>query len=91
MIDSSQKDLGQGGTLDATIADAVTIDDFYHHLSTWLAERGLGAQVIIADNSPPLIVEDDVVVRCSRSEDRPPYGLIDDETSSEKAPRTSAV
>jgi hypothetical protein len=91
MIDSPQKNLGHGGTLDVTIADAVTIDDFYHHLSTWLAERGSGAQLIIADNSPPLIAEGDVVVRYSRSEDRPPYGLIDDETSSEESPKTSAV
>jgi hypothetical protein len=91
MIDSPQKNLGHGGTLDVTIADAVTIDDFYHHLSTWLAERGSGAQLIIADNSPPLIAEGGVVVRYSRSEDRPPYGLIDDETSSEEAPTTSAV
>ncbi|MET7714834.1 DNA recombination protein RecN [Streptomyces sp. NPDC005407] len=83
MIDSPQKNLGHGGggTLDAVIADAVTIDDFYHHLSTWLADRGTGAQLIIADNSPPLLAEGYVVVRYSRSEDRPPYGLIEDETS----------
>lgn len=83
MIDSPQKNLGHGGggTLDAVFADAVAIDDFYHHLSTWLANRGAQAQLIIADNSPPLLAEGDVVVRYSRSEDRPPYGLIEDETS----------
>ncbi|MFE5484150.1 DNA recombination protein RecN [Streptomyces sp. NPDC056527] len=84
MIDSPQKNLGHGGTRDAVIADAVAIDDFYRHLTGWLAEQGFGAQVIIVDNSPPTLVEDNVVVRYSRSEDRPPYGLIDDETTAEE-------
>ncbi|MET9694142.1 hypothetical protein ABZY81_37900 [Streptomyces sp. NPDC006514] len=35
-------------------------------------------------HSPPLPVEDNVVVRYSRSGDRPPYGLIDDETTAEE-------
>ncbi|MFI6495360.1 hypothetical protein [Streptomyces sp. NPDC050564] len=84
MIDSPQKNLGRGGgTLDAVIADAVAIDDFYHHLSVWLADRGAKAQLIIADNSPPLLAEGDVVARYSRNEDQPPYGLIEDETSAE--------
>ncbi|MFD8413946.1 DNA recombination protein RecN [Streptomyces sp. NPDC059650] len=85
MIDSPQKNLGHGATRDAVIADAVAIDDFYHHLTSWLAEQGAGAQVLIVDNSPPALAEDYVVVRYSRSEDRPPYGLIDDETTSEEA------
>jgi hypothetical protein len=84
MIDSPQKNLGHGGTLDAVIADAVAIDDFYHHLSLWLAERGSRAQLIVADNSPPPLVESSVVVRYSRNEDRPPYGLIEDETSADE-------
>ncbi|MDX3528942.1 DNA recombination protein RecN [Streptomyces sp. ID05-39B] len=83
MIDSPQKNLGHGGTLDAVIADAVTIDDFYHHLSTWLSERGAKAQLIVVDNSPPLLAEGSVVARYSRNEDQPPYGLIEDETSAE--------
>ncbi|WP_225884566.1 hypothetical protein [Streptomyces sp. fd1-xmd] len=83
MIDSPQKNLGHGGTRDAAIADAIAIDDFYRHLTSWLAEQGSGAQVIIVDNSPPRLVEDNVVVRYSRSEERPPYGLIDDETTTE--------
>lgn len=84
MIDSPQKNLGHGGTLDAVIADAVAIGDFYQHLSRWLADRGSRAQLIIADNSPPPLVENDVVVRYSRNEDRPPYGLIEDETSADE-------
>ncbi|MFE7368422.1 coiled-coil domain-containing protein [Streptomyces anulatus] len=84
MIDSPQKNLGHGGTLDAVIADAVAIGDFYQDLSRWLADRGSRAQLIIADNSPPPLVENDVVVRYSRNEDRPPYGLIEDETSADE-------
>lgn len=84
MIDSPQKNLGHGATRDAVIADAIAIDDFYRHLSNWLAEQGAGAQVIIVDNSPPLLVEENVVVRYSRNEDRPPYGLIDDETTTDE-------
>jgi hypothetical protein len=82
MIDSPQKNLGHGGQLDAVIADAVSIGDFYQHLGAWLADRGSSAQLIVADNSPPPVAENHVVVRYSRSEDRPPYGLIDDETES---------
>ncbi|MET9053426.1 DNA recombination protein RecN [Streptomyces bacillaris] len=85
MIDSPQKNLGHGGTRDAVIADAIAIDDFYRHLTSWLAEQGAGAQVIIVDNSPPVLVEDNVVVRYSRNEDRPPYGLIDDETTTDES------
>ena len=84
MIDSPQKNLGHGGTLDAVIADAVAIDDFYHHLSVWLADRGAKAQLIVVDNSPPLLTEANVVVRYSRSEAQPPYGLIEDETSADE-------
>ncbi|MFE5301683.1 DNA recombination protein RecN [Streptomyces sp. NPDC056632] len=88
MIDSPQKNLGHGGTLDAVIADAVAIDDFYHHLSLWLAEHGSRAQLIVADNSPPPLVESSVVVRYSRNEDRPPYGLIEDETNADEEAET---
>ncbi|MFG2406863.1 hypothetical protein ACGFR8_21430 [Streptomyces brevispora] len=84
MIDSPQKNLGHGGTRDAVIADAIAIDDFYRHLTSWLAEQGADAQVIIVDNSPPMLVEENVVVKYSRNEHRPPYGLIDDETTADE-------
>ncbi|MFI9030091.1 hypothetical protein [Streptomyces sp. NPDC053560] len=84
MIDSPQKNLGHGGTLDAVIADAITIDDSYRHLSDWVAHRGGNAQLIVVDNSPPLLAEGSVVARYSRTVDRPPYRLIEDETSAEE-------
>lgn len=80
-IDSPQKNLGQTGERDTEFADAVTISDFYKHLHAWLAGPGAGAQIIIADNAPPLYAEDNIVVRYSGREALPPYGLIDDATA----------
>jgi hypothetical protein len=80
MIDSPQENLGHGTGRDTLIEDAVSTDDFYQHLTQWLARHGNGAQVIVADNSPPELIEDRVIVRFSRDESEPPYGLIDDET-----------
>lgn len=77
LLDSPQKNLGVAGDL----ADSVTIERVYRHLERWLAGRGVGAQIVVADNAPPAAAADDVVVRFSRRPDQPPYGLIDDETS----------
>jgi hypothetical protein len=81
MIDSPQKNLGQGGDRDAEFADSVAVTDFYQHLHTWLAGPGQGAQIIVVDNAPPSSADPDIVVRYSRREDQPPYGLIEDEVS----------
>ncbi|MFI6098227.1 hypothetical protein ACIA8G_21920 [Lentzea sp. NPDC051213] len=81
MIDSPQKNLGQGGDRDAEFADSIAVADFYKHLHDWLAGPGHGAQILVVDNAPPATVDDDVVVRFSRRADQPPYGLIEDEVS----------
>ena len=81
MIDSPQKNLGQGGHRDAEFADSVAVADFYKHLHDWLNGPGHGAQILVVDNAPPPSADDDVVVRFSRRADQPPYGLIDDEVS----------
>jgi hypothetical protein len=81
MIDSPQKNLGQGGDRDADFADSVAVADFYKHLHDWLAGPGEGAQILVVDNAPPASVENDIVVRFSRRADQPPYGLIEDEVS----------
>jgi hypothetical protein len=80
LLDSPQKNLGQAGERDAEFADTVTVADIYRHLRSWLAGRGAGAQIVVADNAPPPEAEADVIVRFSRRPDQPPYGLIDDET-----------
>ena len=88
MIDSPQKNLGQGGDRDAEFADrdaefadSVAVADFYKHLHDWLTGPGQGAQIIVVDNAPPASVDNDIVVRFSRRADQPPYGLIEDEVS----------
>jgi hypothetical protein len=81
MIDSPQKNLGQGGDRDAEFADSVAVADFYKHLHDWLNGAGHGAQILVVDNAPPPSADDDVVIRFSRRADQPPYGLIDDEVS----------
>jgi hypothetical protein len=67
LLDSPQKNLGGA-------------DSLYRHLHAWLAGRGAGAQIVVADNAPPPQTDGDVVVRFTRHPDRPPYGLIDDDT-----------
>ncbi|GAA2629081.1 hypothetical protein GCM10010399_70970 [Dactylosporangium fulvum] len=76
LLDSPQKNLGVAGDL----ADSATIERIYRHLEEWLAGRGVGAQIVVADNAPPPTAADDVIVRFTRRPDQPPYGLIDDET-----------
>ena len=61
--------------------DSVAVADFYKHLHDWLAGPGLGAQIVVVDNAPPVSVDHDIVVRFSRRADQPPYGLIEDEVS----------
>jgi hypothetical protein len=75
LLDSPQKNLAQAG-----FADGVTIGRIYGHLRGWLAGRGTGAQIVVADNAPPPDTDDDVIVRFTRRADQPPYGLIDDDT-----------
>ncbi|WP_238017990.1 DNA recombination protein RecN [Dactylosporangium sp. AC04546] len=76
LLDSPQKNLGVAGDL----ADSQTIERIYRHLEDWLAGRGVGAQIVVADNAPPPAAAADVIVRFTRRPDQPPYGLIDDET-----------
>ncbi|WP_432992816.1 DNA recombination protein RecN [Dactylosporangium sp. CA-233914] len=75
LLDSPQKNLGALGDLE----DGRTIERIYRHVETWLGGRGVGAQIIVADNAPPPFAADDVIVRYSRRPDQPPYGLIDDD------------
>ncbi|MFG2039733.1 DNA recombination protein RecN [Dactylosporangium sp. NPDC048998] len=75
LLDSPQKNLGALGDLE----DGRTIQRIYRHIEDWLAGRGVGAQVVVADNAPPPTAADDVIVRYSRRADQPPYGLIDDD------------
>ena len=77
LIDSPQKNLGQGGHRDTEFAGSVAAADFSKHVRDWLN----GTQILVVDNAPPPPADDDVVIRFSRRADQPPYGLIDDEVS----------
>ncbi|KXF53112.1 DNA recombination protein RecN [Rhodococcus sp. SC4] len=81
MIDSPQKNLGQGKDRDVEFADSIAVDGVYKHLNAWLDGPGAGAQILIVDNAPPAMAGDDVVIRFSGRADVPPYGLISDEVS----------
>jgi len=83
VIDSPQKNLGHKAAEDGDqdFADATLIENFYAHAKKWLAEDGIGAQLIVVDNSPPATVADDIVCRFTRDADDPPYGLIPEATS----------
>lgn len=77
IIDSPQKNLGHNSKDgDNDFADATLVDNFYAHVQNWLATDGIGAQLIVVDNSPPASVEGNVVMRFTRRADVAPYGLI---------------
>lgn len=82
IIDSPQKNLGHNSKAEERdFADAQLVENFYTHAKNWLATDGVGAQLIVVDNSPPDIVDEDVVIRFTRRADSPPYGLIPEATS----------
>ncbi|MET4644136.1 hypothetical protein ABID95_003879 [Streptomyces atratus] len=89
MIDSPQKNLAPEGLLGAVDVDQEGTEEaaeaivrrIYRHLTDWLSGDGAGAQVIIVDNVPPPTVTQSVVVMYSGSPSEPPYGLIDDASS----------
>ncbi|MFD4671997.1 hypothetical protein ACFWNN_19860 [Lentzea sp. NPDC058450] len=81
IIDSPQKSLGHAADPnDSDFADARLVENFYRHAKRWLAGPGVGAQLVVVDNSPPETVAGDIVKRFTRSRTNPPYGLIDDAT-----------
>ncbi|TCC21668.1 ATP-binding protein [Kribbella sindirgiensis] len=82
VIDSPQKNLGHNSKSDdRDFADARLVENFYAHAKNWLATDGIGAQLIVVDNSPPASVDADVVVAYTRDPEIPPYGLIPEATS----------
>ncbi|MBX9244315.1 DNA recombination protein RecN [Actinotalea ferrariae] len=79
VIDSPQKNLGHGVTeTDPDFADTRLVENFYRHVLGWLGRDGLGAQLVVIDNSPPNLVENHVVAHYTRNPEVAPYGLITD-------------
>lgn len=82
IIDSPQKNLGHNSVAgDDEFADATLVENFYQHAKSWLATDGVGAQLVVVDNSPPASAHEDVVKRFTRKVDEPPYGLIPEATT----------
>lgn len=82
IIDSPQKNLGHTARPgDNEFADAQLVNNVYEHVEQWLNSSGAGAQIIFVDNSPPVAVDEHVMVRFSGRDDQPPFGLIDDATT----------
>jgi hypothetical protein len=53
----------------------------WEHIVKWSSGMGKSAQiVVVVDNLPPDVCDDQIVVRYSGHTGEPPYGLIDDET-----------
>ena len=82
MIDSPQKNLKPetGGAAGDEFVDAAIPHRVWEHIVGWSAAMGSSAQIIVVDNLPAEIADDNVVVRYTGRADDPPYGLIDDET-----------
>lgn len=79
IVDSPQKNLGHAADeSEPDFADTRLVANFYRHVLNWLATDGVGAQLIVIDNSPPDIVKEHVVVHYTRNATMPPYGLITD-------------
>jgi hypothetical protein len=79
IVDSPQKNLGHSASRDdADFADSRLVQNFYGSVGRWLAGDGVGAQMIVVDNSPPDLVSEDVVVRFTRDRSVYPYGLVTD-------------
>lgn len=86
LLDSPQKNIGAGLDVEDDFSDAAVVEGVYDHIRGWLASRGAGCQVIVVDNDPPSNVRDDIVARFTRDPQRPPYGLIDDEFTTQVSP-----
>ncbi|MEW2012670.1 MULTISPECIES: hypothetical protein [Microbacterium] len=82
IIDSPQKNLGHAARPgDSEFADARLVNNIYEHVEQWLTASGAGAQITFVDNSPPVTVDEHVVIRFSGRAEQPPFGLIDDATT----------
>ena len=82
LIDSPQKNLKPEGThVEADeFGDPAIPRRVWEHIVKWSSGMGKSAQIVVVDNLPPDVCDDQIVVRYSGHTGEPPYGLIDDET-----------
>jgi hypothetical protein len=79
MIDSPEKNLSPDKVGDTDFLDPKIVERMWTHMKRW-CENHPDAQLVIVENTPPPLVDDDVIIRFSRDPETPPYGLIADET-----------
>jgi hypothetical protein len=79
MIDSPEKNLSPDKVGDTDFLDPKIVERMWTHMKRW-CEHHPQAQLLIVENMPPSLVDDDVIIRFSRDPEKPPYGLIADET-----------
>lgn len=77
MIDSPQQALAQA---DEEYQSEQIRLNVWNYLIGWSQGAGLRTQVVIADNTPPAVADETVIVRFGGKYGPPPYGLIDNET-----------
>jgi len=83
LIDSPQKNLTPAETPGVTdeFRDPAIVQRVWEHIMKWSSEVAGLAQLIVVDNKPPELARTAIVREFSGRRDRPPYGLIEDETS----------
>ena len=82
LLDSPQKNLAPHPERESEpdeYMDPAIVQRMYKHIVSW-AEAHPAAQLIIVDHEPPESARGFEIVRYTRRADRPPYGLIDDQT-----------
>lgn len=79
MIDSPEKNLAPDKVGDTDFLDPKIVERMWTHMKVW-CESHPRAQLVIVENTPPALVDDNVIIRFSRDPAVPPYGLIADET-----------
>jgi hypothetical protein len=82
LIDSPQKNLmpEDGGAQADEFADPAIPRRVWEHIVKWSVGMGKSAQILVVDNLPPDVADDHIIVRYSGHTDKPPYGLIEDES-----------
>lgn len=80
MIDSPQTNLKPPDGSEDEFSTQEIGNRLWHHIASWTRGAGRGAQVVVVDHSPPVEVEESIVVTFSGRTDQPPYGLIANET-----------
>jgi hypothetical protein len=78
MVDSPEKNLSPDKVGDTDFLDPKIVERMWTHMKRW-CENHPQAQLVIVENTPPPLVDDDVIIRFSHDPEAPPYGLITDE------------